>query len=293
MVEIFGLGFTGSRLARRLLRKKCAPPRGVFAAARGIDRFRDLAREGLQLSELKLAEPAPGRHLDPVLPANQTVVISIPPLDEPENAALHQTIEELAPKRIVYISSTGVYGDQTEVDHETHARPSDKRGRRRLAEEAWVASGAWTSVILRAAAIYGPGRGVHAAVRQGKLPRGTNSGVTSRIHVDDLARIIEAVIDSDLQGAWPVADENPCSSREIIEWCSKLPGFGSDVGADTPVPLSVATGRRVNAGKIRDILNIDLEYPEWRTGIAASIAEEDEIQPVRQAPTEAADKTRT
>ena len=148
--------------------------------------------------------------------------------------------------------------------------PNDERGRLRLAEEQWISSGPWTSLVLRAAAIYGPGRGVHTALRQGKAPRGTGSGVVSRIHVEDLAALIEAGIFSDVEGAWPVADDEPCSTAEIAEWLAEIEGIKRNDSASTVY----THGRRVDGRKIRELLAIELVYRSWRTGIPASIDEE-------------------
>jgi len=261
MVIILGLGFTGRRLARRLLQRG----EKVFSAVRDIGRFRDLAEAGLTLAELRLdGSPAAA------LPGQAIVVNLIPPLPEPENSALRDVILGLAPAR-VYISSTGVYGSQVDVDAQTVANPNDERGRRRLHEELWVESGPWTSLILRAAAIYGPGRGAHAALREGKAPRGAGSGVVSRIQVEDLAAIIEKGIYSDLQGAWPVADEGPCSSEELALWCTELLNLK---GLQTENTATTIAGRRVDGTEIRRLLRIELKYPSWKTGIPASLAEE-------------------
>lgn len=255
MVIIFGLGFTGSRLARRLLRRGIR----VWAPVRGIERFADLA-------EARLSE-----YPDVTgLPSGACVVITIPPLPEAANTQLHEAILRVAPRRVVYISSTGVYGDKSEIDADSQAAPCDDRGRARLNEEQWIAAGSWTSLILRSAAIYGPGRGVHAALRQGKLPRGIGSGVTSRIHVDDLAAIAEGGIFTDVQGAWPVADDAPCSTDEIVRWCRE------NLHLETPeMPVYMTTpGRRVDGRKIRELLRVSLKYPDWRSGILASFQEE-------------------
>ena len=260
MVIIFGLGFTGQRLARRLLGRG----ERVFAAVRGVDRFRDLASAGLGLAELKAAVSS--------MPKQAVLVHLIPPLPEPENAALHEVIEALEPRRVVYVSSTGVYGDQVNVDATTIVQPTEERGRKRLQEERWIASHPWSHLILRAAAIYGPGRGVHVALREGKVPRGMGSGVVSRIHVDDLAAIIDAGIQSDAEGAWPVADDDPCSTETIAEWCAKrfgIANFERSGGA-----LSIA-GRRVDATAIRKRLGVRLQYPTWTAGIPASLREEE------------------
>jgi nucleoside-diphosphate-sugar epimerase len=263
MVVVLGLGFTGARLARRLLL------RGVPVAApvRGMRRFPDLALAGLQLSELSLDHPE-----TMLLPRNAVVAVSIPPLPEPEGEALRETIRGIAPVRVVYVSSTGVYGDQVAVDENTPAEPNDDRGRLRLEEERWIASGPWTSLILRSAAIYGPGRGVHTAIRDGKPPRSAGSGIVSRIHVDDLAAIVEAGMFSDIQGAWPVADDAACSSEEIAQWCRKLLKLEA---AEKQIPVGKPiTGRKVDGRKVREMLEVSLRYPSWQAGIEASLAEE-------------------
>jgi nucleoside-diphosphate-sugar epimerase len=259
MVIILGLGFTGAHLAGRLLRRGIS----VSALVRGVGRFREMADLGVQLAELTG---------NVRLPRNSVVAHLIPPLPEPENTALRQTILKLAPGRVVYVSSTGVYGSRTDVDWETPATPNDDRGRSRLEEERWVASGPWSSLILRSAAIYGPGRGVHAAVRERKIPRGVGSGITSRIHVDDLAAIADAGLFADIQGAWPVADDAPCSTAAIVRWCAELFHL-EDVSEPENAGKPIA-GRKVDGRKIREILGVELKYPSWETGIPACLAEE-------------------
>ncbi len=200
MVIVLGLGFTGQRLARRLLREGVP----VCAAVRDferVERFRELADAGLTLSEL-----APDKAS--ALPKNAILAHLIPPVP-----SLRHFITEIEPRRIVYVSSTGVYGDQFDVNETTPPDPNDERGRLRMEEEQWIADGPWTSLILRSAAIYGPGRGVHVALREGRVPRGGGSGIVSRIHVDDLAAIIHAGLFSDIEGAWPVADDDPVLQR--------------------------------------------------------------------------------
>jgi nucleoside-diphosphate-sugar epimerase len=259
MVVILGLGFTGTRLAGRLIRRGIP----VSALVRGVERFSGMAGLGVRLGELTGIVQAN---------RNATVAHLIPPLAEPENTALRETILKLAPKRVVYVSSTGVYGAATEVDWETPATPNDDRGRLRLEEERWIASGPWSSLILRSAAIYGPGRGVHAAVREGKVPRGAGSGITSRIHVEDLAAIIEAGLFAGLEGAWPVADDEPCATAEIVRWCAERMHVEA-VGQNDKAVGRMA-GRSVNGRKIRERLGVELKYPSWETGIPACLAEE-------------------
>jgi len=254
LVTILGLGFTGQRLARRLLARGVP----VQAAVRGdVARFRHLNQPGLRLVDWGNAGE---------LARKTRLLHSIPTLPAEETRALHELIQSLEPVRVVYISSTGVYGAEENVDATTRPAPDDERGERRLEEEGWVAGGPWTSLILRAAAIYGPGRGVHTALKEGRAPRGAGSGVVSRIHVDDLAALVDAALWSDLGGAWPVADDLPCSSAEIIEWC---------LGAAPAPGGATIRGRRVNGRKIRELLGVELAYPSWKTGIPAALKEEE------------------
>jgi hypothetical protein len=115
---------------------------------------------------------------------------------------------------------------------------------------------------------------VHAALREGRIPRSAGSGIISRIHVEDLAAIIEAGVSSKLEGAWPVADEMPCASAEIAAWCVRAMDLGVTAEIATAFPI---VGRRVDGRRIRELLGVSLSYPSWETGIPASIVEEEQL----------------
>ena len=254
-VVILGLGFTTQRLARRL-RLRDTP---VYATVRATARFAELGALGVRLCAMVPDE----------LPKGAVLVHSVPPLDEPERSRIRALIGAIAPRRILYISSTGVYGSQARVTERTPVAPADDKGQARVDEEQWIAE-AWSSLILRSAAIYGPGRGIHVKLREGKRPRGAG-GLISRIQVDDLAALLEAGINSSLQGAWPVADDLPASSDEVVAWCANLMGLPLP---DCSAPGYPVAGRDVDGRKIRELLEVKLTYPTYRTGIPASIAGE-------------------
>ena len=240
-----GLGFTGKRLVKRL-------------QARGEE----------------VLAPLRGQWNAVPMPTGARMAITIPPVAEPDKSIIRQAILDLKPARVVYVSSTGVYGDQVEIDEETPARPSDERGSLRLEDETWYAAGPWRSLILRSSAIYGPNRGVHAALREGRLPRGSASGVVSRIHVEDLAALMERGLYSDLQGAWPVADEEPCSTTEIARWYAEIAGLQIERATGPQV-----NGRRVDGRGICKLLGVRLKYPTWQAGILACLEEEARLMP--------------
>src|SRR5690606_28110 len=133
--------------------------------------------------------------------------------------------------------------------------------------------GPWSSMVLRPAAIYGPGRGIHVSMAEGRyrLVDG-GSNFVSRIHVDDLSAHAVAALEGELGGAWPVADEYPCTSSEIAVFCADLLGLDppESVAAEN-VHHTRRADRRVDGSAIRTKLGITLRYASYRTGIPASL----------------------
>jgi nucleoside-diphosphate-sugar epimerase len=105
---------------------------------------------------------------------------------------------------------------------------------------------------------------------------GSGENFVSRIHVEDLARHAEAAIVSAATGAYPVADEQPCTSREIAEYCAKL--LNLPMPPEVPAELLGETrraDRRVDGSAIRRLLGLTLQYPSYREGIPACLAAEE------------------
>jgi nucleoside-diphosphate-sugar epimerase len=249
-VLILGCGFTGERVARRMQARGAR----VQATSRDPQKLAHLGVEAFHV------EQVPQR-----IERGCVVLHSIPP----ENGLDVLPLLGDAPARVVYISTTGVYGAAKEVNENSPVDWSSERARPRLEAERAIAEGPWSALILRPAAIYGPGRGVHESVRRGTYPPGPN--YISRIHVDDLAAHCEAALLSDLTGAYPVADEEPCTSTEIAEFCANLLGVPLPSG---PVAAPRVFGdRRVDGSAIRKLLGVTLRYPTYREGIPAAILE--------------------
>lgn len=179
-------------------------------------------------------------------------------------------------ERLVYLSTTGVYGVAFEVDETTPPAPRSPRERLRLAAEDLVSRGPWSSLVIRPAAIYGPGRGVHVAIRDGSFRLlGDGSNFVSRIHVEDLAGITAAALDSTLTGRYPAADLEPCPSAEIARFCAQLlncpmpPSAGREELSETR-----RTNRKVDGRAICAALGYSLVYPGYRDGIPSALREE-------------------
>jgi len=250
---ILGCGYTGRRVAARLL----ARGETVWATTRDPSR---LALPGARVLAYRAGDPLPA-----AVPDGARVLHSIPdgPVALPPGA-----------RRVVHLSSTGVYGSAPAVDEATSPAPVTGRQRARLEAERRAAAGPWTTLVLRPAAIYGPGRGVHEAVRAGRYRLvGDGSNATSRIHVDDLAALCVAALDAELEGAYPAADAGPAPAREVAAYCAALLGV--------PLPPSVPPAdvhetlrftRAVDGRAVLRALDVSLAYPTYREGIAAALS---------------------
>lgn len=177
-------------------------------------------------------------------------------------------------ERVIYLSTTGVYGNAKLVDALTLAAPTTERTRLRLEAEDVVLAGPWSACVLRPAAIYGPGRGAHESIRLGRWRvAGDGSNYTSRIHVDDLAAMASAAVLGELAGAWPVADEEPCTNAEITRFCCDLMGVA--IPPSAPVDALDETrraDRRVDGSEVRRLLGVTLRFPSYRFGVPAALA---------------------
>lgn len=183
-------------------------------------------------------------------------------------------LRSFRPARIVYLSTTGVYGEVELVDEHTAPSPQTEKDKARMEAERVLSDGPWSTLVLRPVAIYGPGRGVHWSARQGVFrPPPGGSRVISRIHVDDLAEHALKAMQSDVIGAFPVADEEPCTSLEVAEWTCRYLGIPFVAGEVE----QQGRGRRVDGSGVRIALGVQLRYRSYREGVAACLAEEDGV----------------
>ncbi len=245
---ILGCGYTGRRVAARFLSRGIP----VTATTRHPENLHLPGAQVIALDDLP-------SHLRP----NSLVLHSIPP-DAPDN--LLSLLAGTA-ARVVYLSSTAVYGATNDVNETTPVDPTEPRARARLDAERYIIDNSPSSLILRPAAIYGPGRGIQESIQRGQYS--LSDTYVSRIHVDDLASHVEAALLSTLTGAYPVADEEPCTSRQMAEFCSKLLAIPLADGHDQPSRFS--SNRRVDGTAIRNLLGLTLTYPSFRQGIPASL----------------------
>ncbi len=271
---IIGCGFTGRRVAGRL----AAGGHRVWATSRHPER---LALKDVQCLRLDVEDPASLAAMGPSVPERVRVLLSIPLVQDIAGRWSDPTPRLLdalgiKPARMVYLSTTGVYGAQERVDEFSLPAPRGPRELLRVEAENAIRHGPGSWMVLRPAAIYGPHRGVHESMRRGtfRLP-GDGSRFISRIHVDDLAAIANAALLSNHTGAWPVADEEPCTSLEICRFVSELTGLPMpEPAAPDAVSHTLRNNRRVDGRAVLRLLGVRLRYASYRTGIPACLSVE-------------------
>ncbi len=229
-----------------------------------------------------------------VLPSASHVLVSIGPdeaLDGDCDPVLRHYRDDLAaarPASIVYFSTVGVYGDHDGawVDEESLCRPVLKRSKSRLAAEAaWQLFATETGIpvaIIRLSGIYGPGRGPFQKLKDGTSQRIIKPGqVFNRIHIEDIAQIVEAAFDQRASGVFNGADDEPAPPQDVIVHAASL------LGIDPPpeVPFESADlsamartfygeNKRVRNDKIKAELGVSLAFPTYREGLAAILEAE-------------------
>lgn len=186
-VSIVGCGYTGLRLAGRWL----SLTHGVRGFATRAESLRQIAAIGGESIPLNLDQTPAMIDLD-----GQVVYYAVPPAPVGDrDLRLERLLEHVVgrPRRFVYFSTTGVYGDRggAAVDEESPPAPQSERAVRRLAAETslrgWADSHAVSWCILRVPGIYGPGRLPLDRLRRGEPTIDPREAMPSnRIHVEDL-----------------------------------------------------------------------------------------------------------
>tara|TARA_B100000475_G_scaffold161890_1_gene122846 strand:+ start:3041 stop:3910 length:870 start_codon:yes stop_codon:yes gene_type:complete len=233
----------------------------------------------------------PGTDLKNEINRASHILLSIPPLEsgDPVFESYFETIKNATNLEwIGYLSTTAVYGDHDGnwVDERTELNPTTKRGKHRvLAEEQWLslAKEVGSPVnIFRLAGIYGPGRGPFLKVLAGTAKRIIKEGqVFSRIHVEDIARVLFASIEQPGIGCvYNVCDDLPAPPEDVLSFAAKLlnkedPPIANFLSSNLSdmVRSFYSECKRVDNSKIKSDLQISLKYPNYKIGLKSVLKE--------------------
>ncbi|HEU4727447.1 MAG TPA: NAD-dependent epimerase/dehydratase family protein [Kofleriaceae bacterium] len=286
---ILGCGYIGRRLARAAL----DAGRVVRVCGRSTGRMAALGEAGAQVKYLDAAIP---KQFGPTLSglAGATVVYSIPPVTAlPPGQTIRAALQAAygaGAGCFIYFSSAGLYGslpdDEAWIDEDTSLASDDPTMNNVKADEHEIETCRFDrlrTVILRLAPVYGPGRGMRERLRRGEyriLDDGQHA--TSRIHVDDVVRVVFAAEErAPSRSCYLVADDEPTTQGEYARWLSDrmgLPMPPSRQMFEPGAPRTAHRNRRVRNARLKRELGIELRYPSYREGEAA-IEAEAEAQP--------------
>jgi len=187
------------------------------------------------------------------------------------------------PRRLVYISSTGVYGDsQGEwVDEAFPCTPQRDGGKACLEAEGLLKSPPWLerSFVLRLAGIYGPGRLPNRMdFLAGKPIAASENGFLNLIHVDDAANAVDLTLaKGEPPQTYNVTDGSPAVRGEYYREVAKQMGAAPptfDTSAPSERRARSSAHKRVSSARIVRELGFVPRYASYREGIAQSLREE-------------------
>ncbi len=280
---VVGCGYVGRRVAR-LLQADGHAVEAVVRASASVARLKALGVRA-RLADLDSIEDG-GL---PALPAAASSVFYFvpPPGEGREDSRLRAWLHACGtgiPRRVVYISTTGVYGDcgGDWVEEDRPPNPgADRAWRRRDAEQAllsWSEASGVEVVILRVAGIYGPGRLPLARIRSGEpIVRRDEAPYTNRIHVDDLASLCVAAMRRGLPGrVYHACDGRPGNMTDYFHRVADAAGLprlpeiplAEAEGRLSPGLLSyLRESRRLRNRRAREELGVTFRFPDLDAGL--------------------------
>ena len=247
---IFGLGYSAGRIAAAM---EAHGWEIVSTGRSGTLSFDDSSNVRMALADADavLSSVPPSADGDPVLAAYGA---------------------DITAHKVVYLSSTGVYGDTggAWVD-ETAPTGTGRRTARAEADAAWLERSAR---VLRLPGIYGPGRSALDRVREGRAHRiQLELQVFSRVHVDDIVSAAVLAFAAP-PGAYNIADDEPASQNAVIEEACRLLAIAppplqslDEAGLSPMARAFYAENRRVANGNAKRTLGWKPRFPTYREGL--------------------------
>lgn len=226
-----------------------------------------------------------------MLPAAETVLYAIgydrhaaASRWEVQVEGLRAVLAALPPEtgRLVYVSTTGVYGQTASgwVDEDSPCRPTRDAGRAVLAAEQvlWSHPLGSRAVVLRLAGIYGPGRvPLMADLLAGQPIVAGAEQWLNLIHAEDaVAAVLAAESQARPPRTYNISDGHPTPRQEFYRYLAELlrlppPRFAEP--SPEQAESSRAGQKKVSSARMLAELRVSLAYPSYREGLATMVAE--------------------
>jgi nucleoside-diphosphate-sugar epimerase len=282
---IIGCGDVGLRLAKALKGRW-----RIYALTHSHDRLSMLRAEGVMPVSGDLDHPETLVRIAGL--AQDVVHLAPPPGSGTRDTRTMNLIRALAkggslPQRLVYISTSGVYGDcgGDVIDETRRARPSSDRARRRLDAEkqirGWGAEAGVKISILRVPGIYSAARLPVARLKAATPALAPERDpYTNHIHADDLARTVLAALSRGRGGrAYNASDDCWMKMGEYFDMVAnqfnlpRPPRVSWEV-AQTQLTENLLSfmreSRRLANGRLKKELRVRLRYPTALQGVVAA-----------------------
>jgi nucleoside-diphosphate-sugar epimerase len=279
-VLIVGCGDIGRRIATQLGN---VPMQGLVRTEENA-----LKNQALGIQPL-IADLDLGQGLEQVSVEGKTIFyLAPPPAKGSEDLRMARFIEcvgDETPARLVYISTTGVYGncEGNWVDESWPENPvADRAIRRWDAEQrllAWAEEKGFALMRLRVGGIYATDRLPEARIRKGlTVICPEQAPWSNRIHADDLATVCIAAAEKGLAGAlYNAVDGHPTTMTDYFYRAADYLGLPRPSCATldeadeklTPAMLSfVRESRRLDNSRMLQELGVTLKYPSLEEGLS-------------------------
>jgi len=284
--KIFFAGF--GDIARRisLQPELTGLPQAVIV--RSEEKFEQLTAQGFNAQLDSFDDP---ENLGALPLAGRTVFYTAPPpgggfTDPRVGVFCTQINADNLPAKVIYISTSGVYGDcgGALVDEKMPINPQTARAKRRADAEAQLQQMAQTFglplVILRVTGIYGPTRLPLQRLQQNHpVLKPEESNITNRIHAEDLARIcVAAALKGESGDIFNVSDGEHGTMTDYFNAVAdhfELPrpaqiGRAEATQVMNPLMLSyIDESRRMDNRLMLQKLGVHLLYPDLSAGLVA------------------------
>ena len=278
---VIGCGFLGLPLAKRWLEAG----NEVFATTRHTHRAEQFSAIGLNSIVLDTTEPDTVSQLaDHTF---DTVVVAVG-MDRTRYDSVHQVyveglrnvLENLHENtgQVIYISSTGVFGDfdGAWVDESSPTDPLRDGGKACLAAEQLLQASRFAdrATILRMAGLYGdervPTKETVASKQWSKL---SPQGYLNLIHLDDAVSATCVAADQRLhRELFLIADSNPTLRGEYYQHIADQFQLGpipwSDNASNPNPNARGAASKRISNKKFLQRTGMVLKHPDFRSGLA-------------------------
>ncbi len=285
-VLIAGCGYVGLPLGLELIRQG----HEVWGIVRSPESAERIKQSGVQPLVCDLTQPDPLRQL----PGPYDWVVSLVSSGKGgvedyrqvylnANKNLVDWLAAMPPRKFVYTSSTGVYGqtDGSQVKETSPTEPATDTGKVLVQAEQKLLEAFRESkfpvVILRVAGIYGPGRGHYfKQFLQGeaRIP-GHGEAFLNMVHVDDVVGGIIASLKSARPGEiYNLVDDEPIMLVHFYRWLSEtlgkwMPPFVQEDSEEHR--KRGRTNKKVLNRRLKMELGFTFKYPTFRQGYSAEI----------------------